>query len=623
MASDQEWNLDLGAHWTDSNSVQFRVWAPHAHQVSLRLVGSHAQEIPMEAKEFGYFITTVPSLTTGTRYTYLLDHKKTRPDPASRFQPEGVHQASAIIDPHGFRWTDETWKGLPHHNLIIYELHTGTFTKEGTFEAIIAWLDYLSNDVGVTAIELMPVAQFPGLRNWGYDGTHLYAPQWSYGGPEGLKRLVNACHGKGLAVILDVVYNHLGPEGNYLNDFGPYCTNRYTTPWGSTINYDGVGSDEVRHFIINNALYWITEYHVDGLRLDAVHGIFDVSATHILKELQEAVQAQAVRLGRMVSVIAESDLNDVRVIAPQEEGGHGLQAQWNDDFHHALQSVVTDERSGYYADFGQLAHLATALREGYVYSGQRSVHRQRRHGSSALKRPPSQFVVFAQNHDQIGNHARGDRLATLTPTALKVIAATVLLSPNIPLVFMGEEYGERAPFQYFIDHEDPSLVESVRKGRQAELAHFGWNAADLPDPKALTTFEHSRVHPGSRQDPSYASLLDWTRRLIDLRKSYPAFNAVDSLQYRPQIWTHTEDQVLVIHRGAPSKPEGLIILSFNPTSVSITLKAPVGTWQPVLTSSAPIPGPSTVSMPALLSITDHGTSMTLRQYETAVFITAE
>ena len=440
MDSAAQWRLDLGACPEGSSSTRFRVWAPYATSVAVRLIGREREPIPLAVSDRGYFEGTIQGAEPGARYVYVLDGKKERPDPASRFQPEGVHGPSAVVDPAAFLWTDHHWAGLPLKDFIVYELHTGTFTVDGTFQGIIARLDYLRDEVGVTAIELMPVAQFPGGRNWGYDGAYPYAPQSGYGGPQGLKALVDACHARGLAVILDVVYNHLGPEGNYLGDFGPYFTDRYRTPWGRAINYDGPDSDEVRHFILGNALYWATEFHVDALRLDAIHGIFDFSARHILRDIADAVHTQAERVGRAIHVVAESDLNDVRVIAPAQEGGNGLDAQWSDDFHHALHTLLTGERSGYYEDFGGLDQLATAMREGYVYSGQRSAHRRRRHGNSSRGRPPWQFIVCAQNHDQVGNRAFGDRLSALVPfEALKLAAASVLLAPNIPLLFMGEE----------------------------------------------------------------------------------------------------------------------------------------------------------------------------------------
>jgi maltooligosyltrehalose trehalohydrolase len=535
--------------------------------------------VQMNPSERGYFDVTVSGIKPGARYRYVLDGQKERPDPASRFQPEGVHGPSEVIDPEAFQWSDGNWEGVPFHQLIIYELHVGTFTNEGTFQAIIPFLEYLRNDVGITAIELMPVAQFPGRRNWGYDGVYPFAVQASYGGSEGLKAFVNTCHQHGIAVVLDVVYNHLGPEGNYLGDYGPYFTDRYRTPWGCAINYDGPESDEVRAYFINNALYWVTEFHIDALRLDAIHGIFDFSACHILRELTEAVHAQADRLGRAIHVIAESDLNDIRVIASIAEGGYGLDGQWNDDFHHALHTVLTGERRGYYEDFGQLDQLVTALCEGYVYSGQRSSFRRRRHGNSSNSRLFSQFIVFSQNHDQIGNRAQGDRLSTLVPReALKVAAASYLLSPKIPLLFMGEEYGERAPFQYFTDHGDPALVDAVRKGRQAEFASFAWEG-EVPDPQNPATFERSRVHPGSQSRVEYDQLLRWYRRLIKLRKSVPALGSAHTGQHEHRAWLEEAKQVLFLHRKALDSSAVLVILSFNNEDISATLQEPIGTWE--------------------------------------------
>ena len=578
----------------------------------------------MEPRDLGYFEATVSGVEPGDRYFYVLDEEKVRPDPASRFQAEGVHGPSVVVDPHAFRWTDHEWSGLSLNRFLLYELHTGTFTEEGTFEAIIRFLDYLRDDVGVTAIELMPVAEFPGARNWGYDGVDLYAPQSSYGGPQGLKTLVNACHAKGLAVVLDVVYNHLGPEGNYLGDFGPYFADRYPTPWGLAINYDGAGSDEVRHFIISNAVYWVSEYHVDALRLDAIHGIYDFSATHILRELNEAVHAEAGRLGRSVSVIAESDLNDVRVIAPTAEGGHGLDGQWNDDFHHALHTALTGERVGYYEDFGRLHHLAAAVQNGFVYTGQRSAFRRRRHGNSSKGRPPTQFVVYAQNHDQVGNRATGDRLSTLVPfQALQVAAATVLLSPNIPLLFMGEEYGETAPFQYFIDHGDPGLVEAVRKGRCSEFARFGWKPEDIPDPKDLATFERSRVRPGNPADPRRVAMLRWTRALITLRRSVPALGASESGSSVHRVWSYESEQVLVMHRRSTRGPAALLMLGFNKGESRLTLQEPKGSWKLRLTSAAEeFGGVGQDALPRRLTISRKRVRVAVPAYTAAVYLTS-
>lgn len=431
----------IGATIVGSEEVLFKIWAPGKKHVSVKILSGNRRLIRLTKDKKGYFTGVSKDVRTGDLYLYVLDHDDICPDPASRFQPEGVYGPSEVVDPGEFKWSDGKWRGIPLKDFIIYELHTGTFTKEGTFESVIPRLDYLT-DLGITAIELMPVAQFPGNRNWGYDGVCPFAPQNTYGGPTGLKKLINSAHKKGLGVVLDVVYNHLGPEGNYLGRFGPYFTGRYRTPWGKAVNFDGPYSDEVRHFFIENALYWVEEFHVDGLRLDAVHGIFDFSARHFLTDLCEEVHSHARRLGREVAVIAESDLNDARIISPPEMGGYGLDAQWDDDFHHALHTLLTGEDKGYYEDFGKTEHLEKAFREGFVYTGQYSRYRKRRHGNSPKNRPPSQFIVFSQSHDQVGNRMAGDRPdLTLSFEKMKLAAGVVIFSPFIPLLFMGEEYG--------------------------------------------------------------------------------------------------------------------------------------------------------------------------------------
>jgi maltooligosyltrehalose trehalohydrolase len=578
------WRLELGASFINASCVEFRVWTPKAHSVAVKIMGSVGEPIPLSQETFGYWKGTVQNISPGTRYQYLLNHTLARPDPASRSQPDGVHGPSEIIDPHGFSWTDRQWRGMPLEDYIIYELHTGTFTPEGTFDAIIGRLPYLRDQIGITSIELMPVAQCPGTRNWGYDGTYLFAPQHNYGGPDGLKRFVDACHAAGLAVIMDVVYNHLGPEGNYLGDFGPYFTDTYRTPWGSAINYDGPESDAVRHFVISNAVYWIHEYHIDALRLDAIHGIFDFSAKHLLQDIGEAVHTEGLRLNRQVHVIAESDLNDVRIISSISRGGYGLDGQWSDDFHHALHSVLTKERGGYYEDFGQLKDVANAIREGVVYTGQYSPHRRRRHGNSFKHCSPGQFVVCAQNHDQIGNRAQGDRLSSLISfEALKVANAAVLLSPYIPLLFMGEEYGETAPFLYFIDHGDTALIEAVRQGRKREFAAFG--RTDIPDPYDRGTFDRSRLHPCLETDRKQQAHLRWCQALIQLRKSVPALGT-GAKGDRVQVGSHPKSQLLIIHRRAKQGPEALIFLGFHHNSTLVLAKLPKGNWENRLDSGA-------------------------------------
>ncbi len=575
--NDLPWRLELGASFGNASSVDFRVWAPNAHSMAVKIRGSVGEPFPLSQDTTGYWTGTVQNISPGTRYQYLIDQTLERPDPASRSQPDGVPGPSEIIDPHAFSWTDRPWRGIPLERYIIYELHTGTFTAEGTFDAMISRLPYLRDEVGITAIELMPVAQCPGTRNWGYDGVYLFAPQHNYGGPDGLKRFVDACHAAGLAVIMDVVYNHLGPEGNHLGDFGPYFTDIYRTPWGSAINYDGPESDAVRHFVISNAVYWIHEYHIDALRLDAIHGIFDFSAKHLLQDIGEAVHAEGQRLNRQVHVIAESDLNDARIISPISRGGYGLDGQWSDDFHHALHSVLTKERSGYYEDFGQLKDLANAIREGVVYTGQFSSHRRRRHGNSFKQCAPAQIVVCAQNHDQIGNRAQGDRLSGLVGfDALKAANATVLLSPYLPLLFMGEEYGETAPFLYFIDHGDPALIEAVRQGRKREFAAFGWT--DIPDPYDQETFDRSKLRPCLETDRQQQAHVKWCRALIQLRKTIPALGT-GAKGDRVQVGTHPKSQLLIIHRRAKQGPEALILIGFHHKSTLALAKLPKGQWE--------------------------------------------
>ncbi|MBI5583220.1 MAG: malto-oligosyltrehalose trehalohydrolase [Deltaproteobacteria bacterium] len=577
----EKWSLKLGAAPEDGG-VRFRIWAPRFSNLQLKIQGK-AGTVPLTAEGNGYFTARVAGLGAGTQYFYRLPGNRLRPDPVSRFQPEGVHGPSEVVDPDDFRWEDHFWKGITLEKMIFYEIHTGTFTAEGTFEAVIPLLDYLKDELGVTAVELMPVAQFPGERNWGYDGTFLYAPQNSYGGPRGLKKLIDACHRKGLAVILDVVYNHLGPEGNYLNEYGPYFTDRYQTPWGAAVNLDGPESDEVRRFMIANALYWVTEYHLDGLRIDAVHGIIDFSARHILAELKQAVQQQAGKLGRPVAVIAESDLNDVRVINSSAKGGYGLDAQWNDDFHHALHALLTRERGGYYQDFGNLDQLARALRDGFVYSGQYSAFRRRRHGSPSGHLPPAKFVVFSQNHDQVGNRAQGERLSTLISLeALKLAAALVLLSPHLPLLFMGEEYGEEAPFLYFVSHSDPGLIEAVRQGRRKELSPFPEKGAP-PDPQDERTYFLSKVHPDLRRQGNHKVLFEYYKGVISLRKKIPALAHL--LKKGLEIKASAERLLLTMVRRYPGD-QAVCCFNFSGKSQEIQVPLDPGVWQKALDSSA-------------------------------------
>ncbi|MGH7804812.1 MAG: malto-oligosyltrehalose trehalohydrolase, partial [Candidatus Binatia bacterium] len=491
----------------------------------------------------------------------------------SRSQPAGVHEASAVVDPRSFSWRDRDWPGLDLASLVLYELHIGTFTPGGTFEAAIERLPAL-RELGVTAIELMPVAEFPGGRNWGYDGVHPYAAQSTYGGPAGLARLVDAAHAVGLGVVLDVVYNHLGPEGNYLGDYAPYFTERHRTPWGSAVNFDDEESDEVRRYFIDNALHWLTDFHVDGLRLDAVHAIYDYGARHVLEELATAVHEQAARLGRPALVIAESDLDDPRVVRPREIGGWALDAQWNDDFHHAVHAALTGERRGYYCDFGGVEPIAKTLRDRFFFDGRRSTFRRRHHGAPATDVPSGRFVVFVQNHDQIGNRAAGDRLTTLVdPAKARLATCLSLLSPYVPLLFMGEEWGETAPFLYFTSHGDPELALAVRRGRSEEFRRFDW-PDEVPDPQAEETFVRSRPDWAKRESAEHARTLALHRDLLALRSD--VLRAGDDDVFVTGAELERGEGWIVVER-APG-----LVAAFNVSALAIAASLPgrfAGEWE--------------------------------------------
>ena len=577
MSEMDHFTLDIGAT-AIAGKTRFRVWAPSVTSVEVELVDGVPLKTPLQ-RDGEYFHGLVPA-APGDRYWYWLDGTVRRPDPASRSQPDGVHGPSQVIDPM-FAWSDSLWRGIALEEYILYELHVGTFTPQGTFDGVISRLDYLC-DLGITAVELMPVAQFPGERNWGYDGAYPFAPQNSYGGPDGLKRLVDACHSRGLAVILDVVYNHLGPEGNYLHSFGSYFTDRYRTSWGDAVNFDGPGSDPVRHYFVSNALYWVTEYHFDALRLDAIHGIYDFSALHILQELAEAVHRQGESLGRRVQVIAESDLNDVRVINSPDSGGYGLDAQWNDDFHHALWALLTGERAGYYGDFGLFSDLVKGFRDGFVLSGGYSSFRRRRHGSSSANHPPYQFVAFSQNHDHVGNRMRGERPSEhLSTQQLMLAAATVLLSPYVPLLFMGEEYAESAPFPYFVSHGDADLVESVRRGRQEEFAAFAHQGSP-PDPQSEATFLSAKVDQEQRHRGDHCAIFDFYRELIRLRKECAPLARLSREDM--QFDACEEEQVLAIIRYAD---DGQVLCLLNYSDQIRVIRPPLaaGTMSVLLDST--------------------------------------
>ena len=580
----------IGANYLGQTHCEFRVWAPLCRQVAIELLDAPPRTVPLSPKPGGYWAALIDGVEPGALYQVVLDGDQRWPDPASRSQPKGVHGPSQVVDPNAYVWGDglqpasgqRAWQGLALADYILYELHVGTFTPEGTFDAIIPRLPVLK-ELGITAVELMPVAQFPGDRNWGYDGVYPFAVQSSYGGSEGLKRLVDACHQLGIAVVLDVVYNHFGPEGNYTGNFGPYVTPRYTTPWGPAINFDDAYSDGVRDFVLDNVRQWIVDYHIDGLRLDAIHAIYDFSATHILAEMKAVAEPLAAARGYPCYLMAESDLNDRRTIAPPEQGGQGLDAQWSDDFHHSLHTLLTGESGGYYEDFGSPEQWVKALQDGFVYDGVYSRHRQRRHGNDARDRPPQQFIVCAQNHDQVGNRMLGERLSTLVDfEALKLAAGAVLLSPYIPLLFMGEEYGETAPFLYFIDHGDADLVAAVREGRKREFAAFQ-TLGEPPDAASTDTFHRSKLHWEQRVEGQHGTLWRFYQTLMQLRRGIPALATGDG-QPKAMIARCTDPEGLICWQRWHHDSEVLVLMNIQPEPVSYR---PVldGRWQRRLDSA--------------------------------------
>lgn len=499
--------------WLENGRAHFRIWAPKAERAEI-LAGDRS--FPLEKLDRGYFETSTPDLKEGDRYFVQIDGKTKVPDPASRYQPEGPHGPSEIVG-RDYKWSDSNWKGVPFREWVIYELHVGTFTPEGTFDAVAKKLEYLKS-TGVNVIEIMPVAQFAGRRNWGYDGVGLFATQNSYGGPVALKRLVDECHRHGLAVILDVVYNHMGPEGNYLSLFGPYFQNKYKTPWGEALNYDGEWSDEVRRYFLENARQWLEEFHFDGLRLDAVHAIFDTSARPFLEDLSRMKTELEAKTGRPLRLIAESDANDSRILRAPSEGGLGMDGQWADDLHHNVHALITGEKHGYYSDYGSVEQLAKIYQNGVIFRGEYSEFRHRSYGRPYSEIERSRLVVCSQNHDQIGNRGFGERLITLTDAnKARLAAACVLLSPGLPLLYMGEEYGEMNPFLYFIDHTDKDLVEAVRKGRREEFSFFHGDT-EVPDPASEDTFNQSKLNWALAESANGKAMRDYYRRLIELSK---------------------------------------------------------------------------------------------------------
>jgi maltooligosyltrehalose trehalohydrolase len=616
------WKLRFGASIREDGAAEFRVWAPNLSSLAIRILGERPRTVPMtRSSEFqdGEFVATVPNIPEGTDYFYVLEGDRERPDPVSRWQPRGVHGPSRIVNPALFHWSDQDWAGIPLKDFITYELHIGTFTREGTFESAIPIIPYLC-DLGVTAIEIMPVAEVPGDRNWGYDGASLYAPQSSYGGPIGLKKLIDACHRNGLAVVLDVVYNHLGPEGNYLPEFAPCFTDAYHTPWGRAINYDGPGSDGVRRFIIENALYWLTEYHVDALRLDAIHGIYDFGARHLLDELSNAFQNQARQLKRHAWLIAESDLDDVRIINPRSRGGYALDAQWHDDFHHALYTLLTPEREGFLQDFGALSDLSKSICDGFVFDWKYSRYRSRHHGNSSKDRPGEQFVGFVQNHDQIANTSRGSRLASLVPpAAAKLAAVLTLCSPFLPLLFMGEEYAETYPFFYFTSFEDLNLATAVREGRKRELGSH-YSESEFADPQAPSTFERSKLDWSKPAISPHAEMLRLYRDLISLRKQHPGLGNCRKDLTGIQFDEHKKR--LVMKRTDPAAGAVLLVCNFSDGSQSIPVAADSQPWRLVLWTGDATYGGSGNARPAETVAPGSGSHINLCAFEATIYLSS-
>ncbi|WP_431953503.1 malto-oligosyltrehalose trehalohydrolase [Actinacidiphila sp. bgisy167] len=562
--------------------MRFDVWAPDAGEVEVRVDG-RAHDMERDPGRRGWWYAEVPA-GHGSRYAFVLDEGPPRPDPRSRRQPDGPEGASAVVDHDRFAWAHE-WAGRPLPGAVLYELHVGTFTTAGTFDAAIERLPHLA-DLGITHIELMPVCPFPGTHGWGYEGVSLWAVHEPYGGPDGLKRFVDAAHGHGLGVVLDVVHNHLGPSGNHLPAFGPYFTDRHHTPWGDAVNLDAPGSDEVRAFLVGSALAWLRDYRLDGLRLDAVHALVDTRAVHLLEELSTAVDALAAAVGRPLFLIAESDRNDPRTTDPREAGGLGVHAQWNDDFHHALHTALTGESQGYYADFAAspVQALAKVLRRVFFHDGTHSSFRGRAHGRPVdlATTPGHRFLAYTQTHDQIGNRATGDRLGASVPAGLLAAAAAlVLTSPYTPMLFMGEEWGARTPWQFFTDHDDPELAAAITRGRRREFAEHGWKAEDVPDPQDPATRLRSCLDWSEPSAPPHAELLAWYRRLIALRHAEPelADPGLDA------VHVGTGGHTLRLDRG-----RFRIAVNFSPEEALVPLHSPgraaprgyleVAAWRP-------------------------------------------
>ncbi|NBC83743.1 MAG: malto-oligosyltrehalose trehalohydrolase [Bacteroidetes bacterium] len=548
----------IGAYHHQEEQFKFCIWAPQASEVKIVITEPEKKIIPLSKTERAYWSANITDIKPGYRYFVQIDGSGHYPDPASLSQPDGVHGASEVVDVNLFHWEDYQWRGTHPNQMIIYELHTGTFSNEGTFDGIIKKLPELA-EIGINTIEIMPVSQFPGKRNWGYDGVYPFAVQNSYGGPFALMKLVNECHKQGFSVVLDVVYNHLGPEGNYLENFGPYFTHIYGTPWGKAVNYDDAWSDGVRNYVIQNALMWLRDFHIDGLRLDAIHAIFDFSAKHIMQELTEHVEALNIKTGRNHFLIAESNLNDVKYIKPVKNGGYGLRMQWSDDFHHALHALITGEQNGYYVDYGKMDDLAKAVSNAFVLDGTYSQFRQRTFGNQTTGLHGDKFIIFTQNHDQVGNRKFGERLPALVSyEMLKTAAGAMFTSPYIPMLFMGEEYGEEHPFLYFVDHNDTVLNQQVREGRNAEFKSFhDASAQPAPDPAHEQTFHESMLKWDYKEDPKKKTLRQFYQQLINLRRTHSVLSDLD----KDNTEVDAKDNLLIINRGKTKQVR--VILNYS------------------------------------------------------------
>ncbi|GAA3986001.1 malto-oligosyltrehalose trehalohydrolase [Mucilaginibacter dorajii] len=579
MAKQNIINRTIGVNFNNLGLADVLVWAPFTDKVLLKLAD---EELAIIKQEHGYFSLTTNKLKPGDQYQFVVNGKSL-PDPASLLQPGGVHGPSAAFDLKAFAWTDADWQNIPLSNYIFYELHSGTFSADGTFKGIEDKLDYLV-DLGITAIEIMPVSQFPGSRNWGYDGVFPFAVQNSYGGPAALQHLVNACHQRGLAVVLDVVYNHLGPEGNYFGQYGHYFTDKYHTPWGSAINFDDAGCDEVRRYFIENVLMWFRDFHVDALRMDAVHAIRDFSPNHILREINQHVAKLTQETGRTHYVIAECDLNDTRYINPLQKDGYGFDGQWIDEFHHALRVTAGGERNGYYSDFNGIADLAEAYQNGYVYHGQYSNQRQKTFGTTTEGINGRQFVVFSQNHDQVGNRMLGERSSRLFSFEMqKLMTGAVMISPFLPMLFMGEEWSEPNPFQFFVSHSQEELIEAVRKGRKAEFADFHAEGK-APDPQDQSTFENSKISWGLLDKGQHKVMREYYKNLIRLRKSQPAFKNTN--RENMSVLVNEASNTLTIQRWTDDQ-QVICLLNFSNHEQQVNIPAGINQWQKLLDSADP------------------------------------